>query len=80
VPCGPPSAANERRIDLDEARLTQIIADRHTKGVDTFTLGLPGSDLTVLDQYAQAGGTGMAKDVSGGSMSIVRALNAIRER
>jgi hypothetical protein len=64
--------------DLDEAHLTQIIADGHMKGVETFTLGLPGSDLNVLNQYAQAGGSGTAIDVSGGSGAFVKALNDIR--
>ncbi len=62
----------------DETFLTQIIADGFARGVETFTLGLPGSDLNVLNQYAKAGGSNAAIDVSGGSQAFVAALNAIR--
>ncbi|HEX4335059.1 MAG TPA: vWA domain-containing protein [Polyangiaceae bacterium] len=63
---------------LDETMLAQIITDGHAKGVDTYTLGLPGSDINVLNQYAQAGGTMTAVDVSAGADAFVAALQAIR--
>jgi uncharacterized protein YegL len=62
----------------DEAALTQIIADGKTKGVDTYTLGLPGADTNILDQYAMAGGTMKSIDVTGGAQAFVQALNSIR--
>jgi hypothetical protein len=66
------------QCDLDENNLTAIIADGKAKGVQTYTLGLPGSDINVLNQYAVAGGTGMAVDVSAGPTAFIAALNAIR--
>jgi uncharacterized protein YegL len=66
------------QCNTDENALTMIITDGHSKGVDTYTLGLPGSDINVLNQYAQAGGTTMAVDVSAGATAFVAALNAIR--
>jgi hypothetical protein len=66
------------QCDLDETNLTAIIADGKAKGVQTYTLGLAGSDINVLNQYAQAGGTDKAVDVSAGPMAFVAALNAIR--
>jgi hypothetical protein len=64
--------------DKDQQHLVAIIADGKSKGVDTYTLGLPGADLAVLDTYAQAGGTGAAYDVSAGPSAFVTALVAIR--
>jgi len=66
------------QCDVNQTNLTQIIADGHAKGIDTYTLGLPGADLNVLNQYAQAGGTGMAIDVTGGAQAFISALNSIR--
>ena len=70
---GTPTQCNQ-----DENALSQIIADGHSKGVETFTLGLPGADLNVLNQYAQKGGSGAAIDVTAGSAAFVKALNDIR--
>jgi len=67
------------QCDTNQANLTQIIADGHMKGIDTYTLGLPGADLNVLNQYAQAGGTNMAIDVTGGAQAFISALNSIRK-
>ena len=64
--------------DIQETDLEQIITDGHSKGVDTYTLGLPGSDLTTLDAYAMAGGTDKSIDVSGGPQAFIQALNSIR--
>jgi hypothetical protein len=64
--------------DTDNNNLLKIITDAKAKGVDTYTLGLPGSDINVLNGYAMAGGTGMAVDVSAGPAAFIAALNAIR--
>lgn len=55
------------QCDTSEDHLVALIADGHTKGVDTFTLGLSGADIDVLDRYATAGGTNRAIDVSAGA-------------
>jgi hypothetical protein len=68
------------QCDVDETNLTKIIADGHAKGIDTYTLGLPGADLNVLNQYAQAGGTGASINVSGGAQAFISALNSIRAK
>lgn len=60
--------------------LVQIVADGHSKGVNTYTLGLQGSDPNFLDQIAQAGGTMAHIDASGGVQQFVSALNSIRQR
>jgi hypothetical protein len=57
----------------------QIVTDGHAKGVTTYTLGLPGSDLNSLNALAQAGGTNAAIDVSGGANAFIAALNNIRQ-
>jgi hypothetical protein len=67
------------QCDTNQTNLIQIIADGHMKGIDTYTLGLPGADLNVLNQYAQAGGTNMAIDVTGGAQAFISALNSIRK-
>jgi hypothetical protein len=72
---GPPS-----QCDMNESNLEAILADGRTKGVQTFVVGLAGADMTVLDRYAMAGGTGMAADVSSGPSAFVLALDAIRSR
>src|SRR6185503_11461594 len=72
---GPPTKCN-----LNENVLTSIVADGKTKGVETFALGLPGADLGVLHEYARAGGTNLAVDVSAGSQAFIAALNGIRAR
>jgi hypothetical protein len=64
----------------DQALLQQIIADGRSKGVLTFALGLPGADLNQLNAFANAGGTGQAIDVSGGSQKFIDALNNIRQK
>jgi hypothetical protein len=68
------------QCDTTQSDLVQIITDGHSKGIDTYTLGLPGADLNVLNQYAMAGGTGMAIDVSGGAQAFIAALNSIRAK
>lgn len=68
------------QCNLDETMLTAIISDGLAKGVETFALGLPGADIDVLDQYATAGGTQTAVDVSAGSQAFIAALNSIRGR
>jgi hypothetical protein len=68
------------QCDLDNNNLVAIIADGKAKGVDSFTLGLPGADINVLNQYAASGGTSMAIDVSAGPQAFIAALNAIRGR
>jgi hypothetical protein len=68
------------QCDLDNNNLVAIIADGKMKGVDTYTLGLPGSDINILNGYAMAGGTGMAVDVSAGPQAFIAALNAIRSK
>jgi hypothetical protein len=60
--------------------LVQIVADGHSKGVNTYTLGLQGSDPNFLDQIAQAGGTMAHIDASASVQSFVDALNSIRQR
>jgi hypothetical protein len=60
--------------------LVQIVADGHAKGVNTYTLGLQGSDPNFLDQIAQAGGTMAHIDASASVQSFVDALNSIRQR
>lgn len=66
--------------DTNETDLTAIIAEGHSKGVETYTLGLSGASIDVLNQYAQAGGTGSAIDVSGGADAFSRALLSIASR
>lgn len=72
---GTPSAC-----DKDQQHLVMIIADGKSKGVDTYALGLPGADISALNTYAQAGGTGAAYDVSAGAVAFVTALNSIRSK
>ena len=66
--------------DGNVSDLVQIVADGHSKGVNTYTLGLQGSDPNFLDQIAQAGGTMAHIDASGGVQAFVSALNSIRQR
>jgi hypothetical protein len=65
--------------DPNVANLVQIVADGHSKGVNTYTLGLQGSDPNFLDQIAQAGGTMAHIDASAGVQAFVSALNSIRQ-
>jgi hypothetical protein len=65
--------------DQNTGNLVKIVADGHAAGVTTFTLGLPGSNLTFLDQLAQAGGTTASIDVTGGADKFIAALNNIRQ-
>jgi hypothetical protein len=65
--------------DANVADLVQIVADGQSKGVNTYTLGLQGSDPNFLDQIAQAGGTMAHIDASGGVQAFVSALNSIRK-
>ena len=58
--------------------LVQIVTDGHSKGVDTYTLGLQGSDPNFLDQLAKAGGTNAHIDASASVDAFVAALNSIR--
>jgi hypothetical protein len=66
------------QCDTNETNLEAIIADGKTKGVSTYTLGLPGADSATLDAYAKAGGTDKSIDVTGGAQAFVQALNGIR--
>lgn len=67
------------QCSTDATVLQQIVADGHSKGVTTFTLGLPGADLNALNALANAGGTNAAIDVAGGSQAFIAALNNIRQ-
>lgn len=69
---------NPTFCDTTQQNLIAIIADGHMKGIDTYALALPGTNIDTMNSYAQAGGTGQAIDVSGGAMAFVAALNAIR--
>ena len=66
--------------DTNTANLVNIVAQGKTQGVTTFAFGLTGSNLTFLDQVAQAGGSGKAIDVSGGTQAFTDALNAVRDK
>ena len=69
----------------DPAHLTSIVANGLTRGILTFTLGLPGANLNFLNQLAQAGGTdcdpngpNFACDLTSGSGGLLDTLNTIR--
>ncbi|HVU01134.1 MAG TPA: vWA domain-containing protein [Polyangiaceae bacterium] len=62
----------------DTGVLSKIVADGLAQGVKTYVLGLPGSNASVLDPIAQAGGSNSTIDVSGGVQAFVAALNSIR--
>jgi hypothetical protein len=62
----------------DPTALAKIVSDGKAAGVTTFVLGLPGSNATLLDPLAQAGGSGTSIDVSGGASAFNAALNGIR--
>ena len=64
--------------DANVADLVKIVSDGQGKGVNTYTLGLQGSDPNFLDQIAMAGGTMKHIDASGGVQAFVSALNSIR--
>jgi len=68
------------QCDTNENDLVRVIADGKAKGVATYTLGLPGADLSVLNQYAVAGGTTAAIDVSAGADAFINALQSIRKQ
>jgi hypothetical protein len=63
--------------DVNAQNLVNIVADGKTKGVTTFTLGLPGSNQAFLDQLAQAGGTNASIPVAN-QQDFIAALTAIR--
>jgi hypothetical protein len=65
--------------DANVTNLVQIVTDGHNKGVNTYTLGLQGSDPVFLDQIAMAGGTMTHIDASAGVQGFVAALNSIRK-
>ena len=65
--------------DANVSDLVAIVADGHSKGVNTYTLGLQGSDPNFLDQIAQAGGTMKHIDASASVQAFVSALNSIRQ-
>lgn len=68
------------QCDTNAANLQQIVKDGHDKGVTTFVLGLPGSDITALNALASVGGTNAAIDLtSGGSQAFIDALANIRQ-
>lgn len=62
--------------------LSGLLSTAATNGMKTFVLGLPGSNITTLNQFAQAGGTGTAIDLTGGTSvtAIIDALNTIRTK
>ena len=72
----------------DPATLVRIAADGYNNdGVMTFTVGMYGADITLLDQIAQAGNgdctpdptdTTWACNVSAGGTTVIDALNTIR--
>jgi hypothetical protein len=63
--------------DINATNLINIIADGKTKGILTFTLGLPGSNQAFLDQLAQAGGTNASIPISS-QQAFLQALTGIR--
>lgn len=67
------------QCSTDATVLQGIVKDGHDKGVTTYVLGLPGSDLNALNALANLGGTTGAIDVSGGSSAFIDALNNIRQ-
>jgi hypothetical protein len=69
---------NPTLCTADTAALSKIVADGKANGVTTFVLGLPGSNASILDPLAQAGGSNASIDVSGGVSAFVTALNTIR--
>jgi hypothetical protein len=65
--------------DVNETDLEAIITDGQKKGVQTYTIGLPGADTPTLDAYAAAGGTMKSIDVTNGDpAALVAAFNSIR--
>ncbi|HVU00989.1 MAG TPA: vWA domain-containing protein [Polyangiaceae bacterium] len=62
----------------DTTVLSKIVSDGLAQGVTTYVLGLPGSNASVLDPIAAAGGTTKSIDVSGGTQAFIQALNSIR--
>jgi len=68
------------RCNTDAQALVSIVAEGHSRGITTFTLGLPGANLAFLDQLANAGGTDRSIDVTGGAQSFIDALNNIRQK
>jgi hypothetical protein len=71
---GAPTTCNQ-----DHQALINIVAEGHSRGVTTFTLGLPGADMNFLNQLANAGGTNASIDVTTGADSFINALNNIRQ-
>jgi hypothetical protein len=63
--------------DTNTTNLVNIVAAGHAYGVTTFAVGLPGSNTSMLNQIAQAGGTSAALDASGGTATIANALRNI---
>jgi hypothetical protein len=66
------------QCDTDPNNLAKILSDAAARGIKTFVIGLPGSNLSALDALAAAGGTSKAIDVSGGATAFIAGLNAIR--
>jgi hypothetical protein len=65
--------------DVNETDLEAIITDGAMKGVETYTIGLPGADTPTLDAYAAAGGTMKSIDVTNGDpAALIAAFNSIR--
>jgi hypothetical protein len=63
--------------DVNAQNLANLVADGKTKGILTFTLGLPGSNQAFLDQLAQAGGTTASIPITS-QQAFLQALTAIR--
>jgi hypothetical protein len=66
--------------DVNHPNLVAIVADGHSKGITTYTLGLPGADIAFLNELSNAGGTGQAIDLTqGNAQTFIDALNNIRQ-
>jgi hypothetical protein len=67
--------------DTNPQNLADIVAAGSAAGVQTFTLGLPGSNTAFLDQLALAGGTNKSIPITtgaAGQKAFIDALTAIR--
>jgi hypothetical protein len=66
----------------DANYLSGILSTAAAAGIKTFVVGLPGGNITLLNQLAQAGGTNAAIDLTGGTSqaSLLAALNTVRQQ
>ncbi len=74
---GAPSECN-----TDPTYLAGLLSTAYAAGMKTFVLGLPGGNISILNQLAQAGGSGAAIDLTGGTSqtAILAALNTVRDQ